>query len=342
MEDTGLPPNLRLTVACGSAPCDTEEGRAFLQERLALYGKVCAILGASLFLFMSALSVFRVGWSSLGSEGSVIHATGCLVFLGVFLLTRSGRRSHGQLAFIDTLSLFAMGALLGVRCANIGLGPDRFDYVALLAMANIVLARGVFVPSSAAQTGTSSLLASLPVIYGSYAATPDLVETLLQAGWAGMAVAIATFASHVIYGLRQEVQEARQFGQYTIEEKIGSGGMGEVYRASHAMLRRPTALKLLKADAGGERALRRFEREVQLTSLLTHPNTIAIYDYGRTPDGIFYYAMEYLDGLDLELLVRRDGPQAAGRVVHILRQASGSLAEAHEEGLIHRDIKLPM
>jgi hypothetical protein len=130
-----------------------------------------------------------------------------------------------------------------------------------------------------------------------------------------------------------------QLGQYTLEGKIGSGGMGSVYRARHAFLRRPTAVKLLEAGNVTPESLGRFEREVQLTSRLCHPNTIAVYDYGKTPEGIFYYAMEYLEGVNLEDLVKTWGALPEARMVPILRQMCGSLAEAHAIGLIHRDIK---
>lgn len=138
---------------------------------------------------------------------------------------------------------------------------------------------------------------------------------------------------------RRASLEARRLGQYTLEEKIGEGGMGAVYRGHHGMLRRPTAVKLLDPERANDATIARFEREVRLTSQLNHPNTIAIFDFGRTPEGIFYYAMEYLDGVDLEHLVLKHGPQCEGRTVHILRQLCGSLREAHAVGLIHRDIK---
>ncbi|MCI0650349.1 MAG: serine/threonine protein kinase [Planctomycetes bacterium] len=146
-------------------------------------------------------------------------------------------------------------------------------------------------------------------------------------------------ATNLIAALRMRVQEVRQLGQYTLEELIGEGGMGAVYRARHALLRRPTAVKLLRPEVASEETIARFEREVQLTSRLSHPNTIAIYDFGRTPDRVFYYAMEYLPGVTLEDLVCAEGAQPEARVIHILRQACGSLLEAHRAGLIHRDIK---
>ena len=136
------------------------------------------------------------------------------------------------------------------------------------------------------------------------------------------------------------VRQAEKLGQYSIERKIGSGGMGEVYLAHHMMMRRPTAIKVLRPEVSHDTALqRRFHREVEFTSRLTHPNTIEIYDYGRTPDGIFYYAMEYLEGANLQDLVDRMGPTPPARAIHLLRQVVGSLGEAHGRGFLHRDVK---
>lgn len=155
-------------------------------------------------------------------------------------------------------------------------------------------------------------------------------------------VAILGF-SLIVGRMRREAQkaaiEAQQLGQYRLEEKLGSGAMGTVYKGQHAMMRRPTAIKLLNLDQISSASIARFEREVQITCQLTHPNTIAIYDYGRTPEGVFYYAMEYLEGIDLQQLIDQYGPQPEARVIHILLQICGSLYEAHTQGLVHRDIK---
>jgi hypothetical protein len=137
----------------------------------------------------------------------------------------------------------------------------------------------------------------------------------------------------------RSVRQAAQLGQYVLEEELGRGGMGIVYRARHALMRRPTALKLLGPEATDASRHERFEQEVRATAKLSHPNTITIYDYGHTPEGVFYYAMELLDGVTLEQAVSMGGPFTQARVVHVLRQVAGALAEAHEAHLVHRDIK---
>ena len=131
----------------------------------------------------------------------------------------------------------------------------------------------------------------------------------------------------------------RQLGNFILESLIGEGAMGTVYRARHTMLDRPAAVKVLSNQELSSLEIARFEREVQHSSRLTHPNTISIYDFGRTHDGMFFYAMEYVEGLSLKQLVQLHGPLPEGRVIHILRQICGSLQEAHELGLVHRDIK---
>jgi serine/threonine-protein kinase len=166
------------------------------------------------------------------------------------------------------------------------------------------------------------------------------VHQQLWFGLFGLAfVAVTAVTSSVIYGLRREVRAARRLGQYELTRKIGEGGMGVVYEATHVMLRRPTALKLLPIEKAGEETISRFEREVRQTSRLQHPNSVYIFDYGRTPEGQFYYAMEYLDGLDLKDLVAHEGPLGDARTCRVLRQAARALAEAHAMGLVHRDIK---
>jgi serine/threonine-protein kinase len=139
--------------------------------------------------------------------------------------------------------------------------------------------------------------------------------------------------------LEQTVEEVAQLGRYRLGKRLGKGGMGEVYEAEHSLLARRAAIKLLKADVEQPGMKERFEREARSTARLVHPNTIAVYDFGSTPEGMFYYAMEYIDGINLDKLVTTHGPLSVGRTLHILLQVSGSLAEAHESGLLHRDIK---
>jgi len=157
---------------------------------------------------------------------------------------------------------------------------------------------------------------------------------------------VAVVISHVVGRLGQQVTREREMGSYRLGELLGRGGMGEVYRATHRMLARPAAIKLIRSevlasgdDSVAQTVTARFRREAEAAARLRSPHTVELYDFGVTEEGTLYLVMELLEGINLELLVRQQGPLAAARVVHILRQVCESLEEAHSYGLVHRDIK---
>ena len=157
-----------------------------------------------------------------------------------------------------------------------------------------------------------------------------------------LVVVLGYVGARVVYELGKEVSRARELGSYRLVERLGQGGMGEVWRAKHRLLARPAAIKLIRPSLAGndrDHIRRRFEREAQVTAELRSPHTVELWDFGVADDGGFYYVMELLDGLDLEALVRRHGPVPAERAIHLIRQVCHSLAEAEEHGLVHRDIK---
>jgi serine/threonine-protein kinase len=207
----------------------------------------------------------------------------------------------------------------------------------------------VMVPNSVRRTtAIVGVTAAMPVVIALAAAAtnPDLTLTrswmiygqfLL---WGLIGVGISVYGVAQAAALRKEAFEAKQFGRYRLQTKLGGGGMGEVYLAEHLLLRRPSVIKLIRPDrAADPKMLRRFEREVRLMATLTHWNTVQVFDYGHTPDGTFYYVMEYLPGMNLQELVERHGPLSPGRAVYLLRQVCRGLREAHGVGLIHRDVK---
>jgi hypothetical protein len=209
--------------------------------------------------------------------------------------------------------------------------PARWSLAALLASAS---AAPVVLWATMNGIGKASMLGT-PVEFFFRHVFPYLI-----------CAALAYAGGQVLFKLGVAIKRARELGSYRLIERLGRGGMGEVWRATHRMLARPAAVKFIRPDAlAGVRAdrarlaLRRFELEAQATASLTSPHTVALYDYGAADDGRFYYVMELLDGLDLEALVRRHGPQPPERVVHLVAQACESLEEAHEKGMVHRDIK---
>jgi serine/threonine-protein kinase len=212
----------------------------------------------------------------------------------------------------------------------------------------IIVLYGTFIPNTwkrcAAVVGSMAIIPIGLMIVGSLldpAVGPYILSALPDTAiLMGVAVAIAVFGSHKIRELQEQAHEAQRLGQYRLKEILGFGGMGAVYLAEHVMLRRPCAIKLIRADqAGDPKTLLRFEREVRATATLTHWNTVEIFDFGHSDDGTFYYVMEYLPGMNLEDLIDQHGPMPPERAVHFLRQVCQALREAHGIGLIHRDIK---
>ncbi|MBI2395805.1 MAG: serine/threonine protein kinase [Deltaproteobacteria bacterium] len=232
---------------------------------------------------------------------------------------------------------------LGVLLRHYGSLTTVMSFSVMLAL------RAALVPSSPRRTLALTSAAGVFTVavagFGLYPRIYPLTSTqrmevgVMAAFWTVLGTACCVVISAVVYRLERDVRRARELGQYVLEEKLGEGGMGVVYRARHALLKRPVAIKFLASSRAGEHGIARFEREVQITARLAHPSTITIYDYGRTPEGDFFYAMELLDGMDLATLVERHGPQPPARVARVLEAICRSLAEAHEQDLVHRDIK---
>ena len=328
------------------------------QTRLSRFGRVLACVTLS-YLGLGIGTAIYVGRLSV-SRGFAPLLVACAAFTALWLLLRGATKSAHFVRAVELSTLFVGTAAFSTTALVMDLTGSP-DMLVRTGVSYILLVYAVYVPSSARHTLVIASLMTVPLLscifvafsawdpalhdppaaiwpkgkVGDMAYTATLVSAFL---WA-VVVAIAAAFSQVVHGLRKEVSDSRRLGQYTLEKKLGEGGMGVVYRASHAMLRRPTAIKLLLPERAGKDALARFEREVQRTAMLTHPNTVTVFDYGRTSDGVFYYAMELLEGATLDEVVEVDGPQPEERVIHLLQQAAASLAEAHDAGLIHRDVK---
>jgi serine/threonine-protein kinase len=342
-----------LALPFGSTPLDSEEGRDFLQRRLRLFSSI--VFSLSTFAFV-ATQLIQLGipdhdfFMCLREHGGYWHIFAAGVSLTVWLVTRRGLLPFKALFAIDVVgTLLALAGYSMMSRASAPHAPNQVALVMMLTTLCLLVLRAVIIPSTLLHTVLVGAVGSMPVLVLAYytalvfpsanALLPPFVMTGYMLVWSVVGLVISGVASQIIYGLRAQVMRAQRLGQYELDEKIGEGGMGMVYKARHALLRRPTAIKLVLPERAGMQLLIRFEREVQHTAMLTHPNTVSIYDYGRTPDGVFYYAMEYLDGIDLEQLVGRFGPLPAERAAHVLLQIAGSLAEAHGVGLVHRDIK---
>jgi serine/threonine-protein kinase len=337
---------------------ETEAGTELLRLRLVVWSGVTAILATSYTLSANLAGFFLLGrsWKAqLLHPGNWAVSFEIAFIAGLWLACRKLRLSLRALQAIDASMmglLSLVGAYLSYLCPaavhpglDLGAPPSANLPIGVVSNIAMLSLRAALLPSTPRRTLSVSLAATLPVlvagfaVYAKYGSADALNFALGTSLVSLVVIPIPVLISRVIYHLSRRVEDAVELGNYTLEGKIGEGGMGVVHRARHALLRRPTAIKLLRADRAGSSGLARFEREVLQTSRLTHPNTVSIYDYGHTAEGDFYYAMEYLEGLSFEELGRIDGPQPPGRVVHLVRQACGALSEAHRRALIHRDVK---
>jgi serine/threonine-protein kinase len=337
---------------------DTWGGSPFVQARLSLLGKVVFWLSFGFFTVFNGMLLGAGGLAilpALVTRANIWHLLSSSLMAGLWVLTRVRPWSLRTLGILDACSVLLPGVGLALMAAQ----PDQQQLMAgLFALTVTLIARAVLIPSTAKRTLLLSAVASLPLIIVSIvfhepAPQPGFSTTFLHAMitvnavlWLNIAVTLSTVTSRTIYGLRQQVRAASEIGQYTLEEKIGRGGMGEVWRARHRMLIRPAAVKLITPSELGssegrdpDLRLRRFEREARATAGLKSPHTVQLYDFGVSDDGTFYYVMELLDGMDLDTLVDRFGPVSPERAVHLLLQVCASLDDAHENGLVHRDIK---
>jgi hypothetical protein len=340
----------RLTCRAKSVPPDVLRGAS---KRLALSGLVMAFI----MLVWSVLFFFlpRISMEEHGKPLDTVHlmTIGMLALsLAVFFLARSERLKPQQMLDFGLLYMVAVAFAggVGVRLASGHLHVPR-DW-AVSEQCILILIFPVIIPNTPRKILLAALVAASMdplgvylAVAGGRAAAP---ETSLFLGFFPnyLCAVLALIPSIIMHHLACQVSHARDMGSYRLTELLGSGGMGEVWRATHRLLVREAALKLIRPDilvgkdVESQRAmLKRFEREAQATSLMCSPHTISLYDFGVSDDGTFYYVMELLDGFDLQTFVRKYGPVRPVRAVHFLKQICDSLAEAHENGLIHRDIK---
>jgi serine/threonine-protein kinase len=252
--------------------------------------------------------------------------------------------------------VFEIASSYGIAASEL-LQPQSLDFrnatwIGLSWVAVWTLLFTIVVPSSPRRSVIVALAASsgVPVMAAvSFAAYPPpvLLSTMqfffLFVFPYLLVVAMAYVGARVLFALGNEVRKARELGSYRLTDRLGQGGMGEVWRAHHRLLARPAAIKLIRptdaSSAIGSAAARRFEREAQAIASLRSPHTVDLFDFGIADDGTFYYVMELLEGLDAERIVKRFGPMPARRVIHLIRQVCHSLSEAESASLVHRDIK---
>jgi serine/threonine-protein kinase len=314
------------------------DAREFLQSRVRTYVGFLLALFSTFYVIDSVEQLSELGAKGMVAPGQLAYLALVIALAAAWWLLRRGERSTFVTSTMEVMTTLGISGVAVVMLQTIP--ADVVAAGPMMAMALALVARASLVPSTGKRTLLVGALVTVTLTVG-YLVRPagDPNFAAFVAVWLTAFSLASALASRVIYGLQQQVRQARQLGQYVLEQRLGEGGMGVVYRASHRLLRRPTAVKLMSSERSHARDVARFEQEVRQTARLRHPNTVTIYDYGRSSDGVFYYAMELLQGSTLEDVVAVGGPLPPARTVAILSAIAGALEEAHGINLIHRDIK---
>ena len=321
---------------------------------------IMALVACGLWILASALGHLALrslshddrAWLRLGAPDA-IAVVSVLVSLLLYWYTRSDGRDPERVLNLGLIYMVCTAFALGLVVHWTPMEASRGIAPTISWIGAVVLMFAAIVPSTPAKTLLAGVVAvSMNPIAMWIARARGLwnfesvIDPLVMHHPDYLLLGVAVVISHVVTGLGHQVAKAREMGSYQRGELLGRGGMGEVYHATHRMLARPAAIKLIRPEvlggrdpAAAQRAVARFRREAKTAASLRSPHTVELYDFGVTDDQTLYFVMELLEGLTLESLVRRNGPLPAGRVVHILRQVCASLAEAHARGLVHRDIK---
>ena len=337
-------------AASGRIPAArNEEKRQYLQGRLVHMSRLMFWSFVVLLAFIFVVyALYPQVEPRLNHYVYALSALGLAMLIGQWILLLRRELTLRQLEWVDVLYTVGTGTIFGASGA-LAYDLRSSAYICLTYACLLIVMRALVVPSTGKRTAVISIITCTPMTLATIGLGIWIDQDVPGPAYVGggvlifvMAILLATNGSQILYGLRRDadaVKQLKQLGQYTLDEKIGEGAFGAVYRARHALLRRDTAIKIVKKNRVDVETLDRFEMEVRNMSRLTHPNTVAVFDYGRSLEGVFYYAMEYLGGIDLEKLVRQFGAQPASRVVNILTQICGALSEAHDKGLTHRDVK---
>jgi serine/threonine-protein kinase len=320
---------------------------------------IMALVGAALWCLGTGLDHLAVRIMSHNDPGATyapvtdtIAITSALLSLGLFFFTRGKERDPRLLLDLGLvyMVLTALGLGLIMHWAPV---PSHWPISPEISwIGAVVLMVSAIVPTSRTKTLIAGLIAVSMNPLGmliarargawEFGATGNV---LLMHYPDYLLVGVAVVITHVLTKMTRQVAKAREMGSYRLGELLGRGGMGEVYEATHRMLARPAAIKLIRPEMiarqgeGAQLALQRFRREAEAAANLRSPHTVELYDFGVTADQTLYFVMELLEGMDLQSLVRMHGPLPAGRTIYILRQVCASLEEAHRNGLVHRDIK---